>query len=255
MVAPACLNEFSEIHTQCERFLAAAQSLNQGDHNCAEVETLRKGTWLFHAGSAVTEVFALLDGAVVLRKSNISGDHLAVDLVTKGGTLGYRAYVGNGVHGLSAQCAVDCLVCRIPAEGLETVLAADRELERVFLGQLANELSATQDRMLQVATLTVRDRLLILLARLSRDFTTMADDRTLVVAPPISRMDMAALAGMTPESLSRCIRAVEAEGLAHFSRRHVVIPSTANFRAALAAIGLNGQVRPVESDVELSLAI
>lgn len=202
------------------------------------VETVRKGAWLFEAGDTADHVVAVLDGAAVLRKLNVSGESVAVDLATRGGTIGNRAFVGNRVHGVSAQCAVDSVVCRIPFENLDAALGADRRLEKAFLAQLATDLSATQERMLQVATLKVRDRLLILLARLARDFTTMNDQWALVVAPPISRIDMASLAGMTPESLSRCIRGIEAEGVAHFSRRHVVIRSTATFREELARIGV-----------------
>lgn len=216
------------------------------------IHAVDKGTWLFRAGEAANEVFAVLGGAVVLRKSNISGDYLAVDLITKGGALGYRAHVGNGIHALSAQCSVASVVCRIPVKRLAT--DGDRTLERAFSLQLAMELSATRDRMLHVATLKVRDRLLILLARIARDFTTMNDHQAQVLSPPISRIDMAALAGMTPESLSRCIRAVEAEGLAHFSRHHVVIPSIAGFRAELAKIGIDDEERGFDDKLEFSLA-
>ncbi|MGE5548531.1 MAG: Crp/Fnr family transcriptional regulator [Solirubrobacterales bacterium] len=212
--------------------------------DCAhgKIQGMSKGTWLYRAGEPATEAFVILSGAVVLRKFNIGGDHLAVDLVTKGGSLGYRAYVGNRVQSLSAQCTVDCVVRRIPFDELDAAIASDRTLEKAFLQQMASDLGAAQERMMHVTTLKVRDRLLILLGRLARDFTTLNDQQTLVVAPPISRIDMAALAGMTPESLSRCIRSIETEGLAHFSRRHVVIPSIADFRAELSKIGAADEI-------------
>lgn len=209
----------------------------------------RKGSWLFQAGMPVTAVFAVLDGAVVRRKASVGGESLAVDLVTRGGILGYRAYLGYGSHRLSAQCVADTLVCQLEIDDLERALANDRELERDLLAEVAQDLNTAHERILQVATLSVRDRLLIVLAQLSRDFTTMNDENTQVLAPPVSRTDMAALAGMTPESLSRCIRTLEAEGLAHFSRHHVVIGSVARFRGALEAIGVCA-----DGSVELSLA-
>ncbi|MEW5726910.1 MAG: Crp/Fnr family transcriptional regulator [Pseudomonadota bacterium] len=203
-----------------------------------------KGDWLFRAGDPASHLFVVMDGAVVLRKVNISGADLAVEFVTRGGALGYRAYVGDGIHALSAQCSTSCVVCRIPVETMAQ--AGDRLLEGRFIDHMAAELTATRTRMLQVATLKVRDRLLILLARISRDFTTMNDHQTLVLSPPLSRIDMAALAGMTPESLSRCIRGIEEEGLAHFTRRHVVIPSVSAFRAELSRIGIEEGVCAVE---------
>lgn len=209
----------------------------------------RKGSWLFQAGTPATAIFAVLDGAAVRRKASLGGESLAIDLVTRGGILGYRAHLGYENHRLSAQCVTDTLVCQINIDDLERALAADRELERDLLCEVAQDLNSAHQRILHVATLSVHDRLLIVLAQLSRDFTTMNDERTVVLAPPVSRTDMAALAGMTPESLSRCIRTLEAEGLAHFSRHHVVIPSVTRFRDALEAIGVSAT-----GSVELSLA-
>lgn len=236
--------DLSALPLVSQRFLAAAERLG-GD----AVGWVRKGGFLFQAGTPVAAVFAVLDGAVVRRKVNVGGEPSAVDLVTRGGIVGYRAWLGYGTHRLSAQCVTDCLVCRIPADALDRVLATDRALEQELLADVADDLGNAQERILQVATLSVRDRLLVVLAQLSRHFTTMNDERTLVLAPPVSRTDMAALAGMTPESLSRCIRALEAEGLAHFSRHHVVIPAAGRFRAALAEIGVAG-----DGGAELCLA-
>lgn len=219
------------------RFLEAAQSLHAVSGLPAAV-WLRRGSWLYQSATPVSAIFMVLDGSVVRRKASLGGESLAVDLVCRGGVLGFRAWLGYGSHRSCAQCASDSLICRIPAADIEAILAADRELEHLLLSAAAHDLNAAQQRMLHVATLSVRDRLLIVLAQLARDFTTMNDEQTLVLAPPTSRTDMAALAGMTPESLSRCIRALEAEGLAHFSRHHVVIPSQANFRAALEDIGI-----------------
>lgn len=230
------------------RFLGAAMRLGTPPGIDA-VRWRRKGNWLFQAGAPVTAIFAVLEGAVVRRKACVGGDSLAVDMVTRGGILGYRAYLGFGNHRLSAQCAADTLVCQIAAEELPGILTAERDLEQDLLAEVARDLNNAQERILQVATLSVHDRLLIVLAQMSRDFTTMNDERTLVLAPPVSRTDMAALAGMTPESLSRCIRTLEAEGLAHFSRHHVVIPSVTRFRDALEAIGV-----AADGSAELSLA-
>lgn len=217
------------------RFVAAALA-----NGAASPVWLRKGAWLFQAGEPVAAVHAVLEGAVIRRKANLGGEPLAVDLVTRGGVAGFRAWLAYGHHHLFAQCVSDTLVCRIPVELLPRVLDGDRRLEAELMAEVARDLNTAKHRILQIATMGVRDRLLVVLAQLSRDFATMNDATTLVLAPPVSRTDMAALAGMTPESLSRCIRVLEGEGLAHFSRHHVVIPSLERFRAALAGVGVAG---------------
>lgn len=232
---------YADLPAFSARFLAAAEQC------CAQPGRpaafwVRKGNWLFQAGQTVTSVYAVLEGSVVRRKASLNGEPLALDLLSRGSFLGFRAHLSRDrQHRLSAQCVTDCLVCAIDSACLDTLLAADRMLEHELLATVALDLSNAQERMLHVATLSVRDRLLILLAQLSRDFTTMNDEHTMVLAPPVSRTDMAALAGMTPETLSRCIRTLEAEKLAHFSRHHVVIPSIRALRAALAEIGVEDE--------------
>lgn len=223
------------------RFVAAAELLCSAPGQPV-VSWVRKGNWLFQAGQDVGAVYAILDGSVVRRKANLGGDPLALDLLSRGTFAGFRAYLSRERrHRMSAQCVTDCLVCRVELGNLDTLLEADRVLEHELLAAVAQDLGNAQERMLQVATLSVRDRLLVLLAQFSRDFTTMNDERTVVLAPPVSRTDMAALAGMTPETLSRCIRTLEGEKLAHFSRHHVVIPSLPAFRAALVDIGVENE--------------
>lgn len=240
---------YADLPALSAHFVAAAERLCTAPGRPATF-WVRKGNWLFQSGQPVTAVYLVIEGSVVRRKANLGGEPLALDLLSRGAFLGVRAYLSrDGLHRLSAQCVTDCLVCAIDVPHLDSLLAADRALEHELLASVALDLGNAQERMLHVATLSVRDRLLIQLALFSRDFTTMNDERTLVLAPPVSRTDMAALAGMTPETLSRCIRTLEAEKLAHFSRHHVVIPSVSAFRAALADIGFED-----EETAELSIA-
>jgi len=116
-------------------------------------------------------------------------------------------------------------------------MEANRALEGVFFHHMADELAAAQDRMLRMASLGVRDRLVLLLGQMAAPFGRTLADGGLLIATPVSRTDMGALAGMTPETLSRCIRTLEAEGLAYFTRRHILVPDPARFHAEQTRLG------------------
>lgn len=201
------------------------------------IATHPRGTWLYRQGEAVDRLFALIEGAVVLSRDDGRGGAIAMHLVAPGTTLGFRGLLDGGRHGVSAQCATRALVCSFPVEAAEQALAASRPLESVFFHHLTDELAALQDRMLRMATLTVRDRLVLLVGEMSGAFGRPLSGDTLLVATPVSRSDMAALAGMTPETVSRCIRVLEAENLLHFTRRHILIPDYPRFRVELARLG------------------
>ncbi|MGE5477799.1 MAG: Crp/Fnr family transcriptional regulator [Bacteroidales bacterium] len=207
------------------------------------VEHRPRGAWLYRQGEAADRLFALIEGAVVISRDDGRGEAVAVHLATPGTTLGFRGVLEGGRHTVSAQCASRSLVCSFPVDMAEEAMAAIRPLEGVFFHHLADELSIIQDRMLRMATLGVRDRLVLLLGQMAGPFGRPVTDGALLIATPVSRMDMGALAGMTPETVSRCIRTLEAENLAHFTRRHILIPDHGRFRAELARLG-HGELAP-----------
>ncbi|MGE5516421.1 MAG: Crp/Fnr family transcriptional regulator [Bacteroidota bacterium] len=204
------------------------------------VEQRPRGTWLYRQGDRADRLFALIEGAVLISRDDGRGESVAVHLATPGTTLGFRGLLDGGRHTVSAQCASRSLVCSFPMDAAEQAMMASRALEGVFFHHLADELNLIQERMLRMATLGVRDRLVLLLGQLAPDFGRAVADDSLLIATPISRGDMAALAGMTPETVSRVIRTLAEENLAHFTRRHILIPSHERFRIELARLRQGG---------------
>lgn len=197
---------------------------------------MRGNRTVYRPGDVCDAVYTVIDGSVVLGRVTPRGDRQAVHLVAPGGTFGYRALIEGGRRLDAAWCGRDSLLCQIPAAEAEAAFAVNANLEDIFLRGLADTLADAQDRMLRVATLGVRERLLLLLDSFLAPFSHTAGDAWLIVTP-VRRADMAALAGMTPETLSRCIRRIEAENLARFSRHHILIPAPSAFQAAIAGLG------------------
>lgn len=196
---------------------------------------VRRNAVLFQEGDACDAVYTLIDGSVVLGRANAKGVRKAVQLIYPGHTFGFRGMIEGGRHHVSAWCGLDSLLCRIPVSAAEQAFKDNPQLEDVFLRDLAGNLGATQDRMLASVTLGVRERLVLMLAELMKDFSKEMGESQLITTP-VSRTDMASLAGMTPETLSRCIRQLQVENLAHFSRRHILIPSKEKFLMVVEGI-------------------
>lgn len=223
--------------------IVGPQSWTGAEEHAARLEAARavhyrpRGAWLFRQGEPAEQLFALVEGAVLISRDDGCGEPVAVHLAVPGTTLGFRGLLDGGRHAVSAQCATRALICSFPAATAEAAMEASRTLEGVFFRHMADELAAAQDRMLRMATLGVRDRLVLLLGHLAEPFgRPVGDGDGLLVATPISRRDMGALAGMNPETVSRCIRALAEDGLAHFTRRHVLIPSQKRLLVELARL-------------------
>lgn len=200
------------------------------------VSNWSRGSWLFRQSDPVETLYILIEGGVVRSRADAHGDSFALHLATPGATLGFRGLIDGGMHGESAQCATDCVICAIPAKAVEAALSNNRPLEAVFFRNLANEAQYLRDRMLQMVVLGVRDRMLLLLGQLARHFGRKMDEGQLLIDTPVRRRDMGALAGMTPETVSRCIRTLQAENMAHFTRHHILIPCHERFRTELARL-------------------
>lgn len=183
-----------------------------------------RGKTLFSEGDAVDALYVVISGAVVLYRPGPRGRPVAIHLVVPGHTVGFRALAEGGDHRATARCPQDSILCRVPVAAAEAAFAVHRPLERVFLRDLTLELRGMRDRLLQISCLGVRDRLMLMLGRLIRPYATEIGEGWLI-ANPLARTDMAALAGMTPETISRCIKQLEQEDAAYFSRRTVLIPS------------------------------
>ena len=177
-----------------------------------------RGKALFAEGDGVDALYVVIAGAVVLYRPGPRGRPVAIHLVAPGHTVGFRALAEGGGHRVTARCPQDSILCRIPVAAAEAAFAAHRPLERLFLRDLTLELGSMRERLLHVTCLGVRDRLVLLLGRLLRPYGTELGDGWLI-ANPLGRADMAALAGMTPETISRCIRQMQGENLAHFCRK------------------------------------
>lgn len=199
------------------------------------IRTVRRGIHLFHQGGQCDALYRVLSGVVLLQKGDHDGNSLIVQMVNKGSTIGYRAFLRDAPHEVSAFCATDAVVCHIPAYLARWAFDQHRDLERRFAANLASDLDQTENQILNILALTVRDRVLVLLDQMAEEFGVREGDG-LRIATPLLRTDMAAMLGIARESMSRCIRSIEREGLLKFTRSSVYAPSFERFRAAIAAI-------------------
>ncbi|MGE5515962.1 MAG: Crp/Fnr family transcriptional regulator [Bacteroidota bacterium] len=199
------------------------------------VRTLKRGSYLFHQGYECEAVFRLLSGVLLLRKGDHEGHSLVVRMVRPGATLGYRALVRNEVHSVSAHCATDVVVCQIPARAARWAFDNNRALEREFASNMVRDIDRSENQALNMLTLCVRDRVLVLVHQLAEYFGRHDGD-ALRIEAPLSKSDMAAMLGIARESMSRCIRLIEEQQILEFSGDGITAPSFALFQSTVAAI-------------------
>ncbi|UTW52456.1 Crp/Fnr family transcriptional regulator [bacterium SCSIO 12827] len=214
--------------SNCAHRQAAEWSVLEGA-NVAQMDDARRsrsflaGEAIYHEGDEATGVYCVSSGLVGIRKVDADGESVLLRLVRPGETFGYRSLLTGTPHGVSAEVLKEGRICHVPAATVHRMAADSPALVMAFFRHLARDMAEAENKVMETVTASCRVRFLRLLVAFGGEADS--DEGTRVrLELPVSRQDIASLIGVRSETMSRVIRAIENEGLAHFKGRHVDIP-------------------------------
>jgi CRP-like cAMP-binding protein len=198
-----------------------------------------KATWpagfdIYQRGSEAEGLFVVLKGRVILRTRVKAGRGFIPAVATIGGTF--------GSEGLAATSRIGpTYVTDAKADDESETLHLDRIRFREFirehpvhafalLGQVMAEYAILLDKLRELATLSVEQRLVAVLSRLGRQKMFVDRDGQLVLDAAQNRV-LCELVGATRESVSLVIAKLVADGLAERVNGTIMIPSISDLIA------------------------
>lgn len=187
------------------------------------VNVYEPGQVIFYQGNPCLGIYCVEQGEVALRRTDEAGHSAIVRLAHAGQTLGYRSFFADSTYSASAEALTECRVCFVDRAAVRRLLDANPSLGLQFLQRVAQELAESEESRLVASTMPARARLAHLLLSLRERCGRITEAGDLVIDLPLSRQDLAALLGTRPETVSRAIRALEDDGVAEFSGRHVLV--------------------------------
>ena len=199
------LNGLNDFMDQA-RGVAALQDLSK-DRKIRVVE--RKGI-LFHEGDELRNVPFLVSGKMRTFKVNNDGKEFVTGLHVPGDFIGYLGMLESGHAMETAEALEESEVALVPKEDLMRLLYRDRDVSMRFIRMLTQEVGEKQERLLQLAYASVRQRVAQALLQLHDRFNA---DKSDDLGVRISRDDLAAIVGTATESLIRCLTDLKDEGL------------------------------------------
>ena len=182
------------------------------------------GETVFFEGAPSDGIYCIESGLVGVRKSDADGNSVLLFLATPGDTIGYRSLLAGEEHKSSAEVLEPSTICFIDQSTIRKLLLHNPALGLRFLRRASKDLGEADERILHNVTLSVRARFIHLLLVLVDRYGTKSDDGSMILKLPLSRQDLAAMIGTSPESMSRTIRKLEDDGIARFSGRTVHVP-------------------------------
>ncbi len=186
------------------------------------------GETIFFDGDPSLGIYCIESGLVGVRKSDVDGNSVLLFLAAPGDTVGYRSLLADEDHKTSAEVLEPSTICFVDQSTVHKLLAHNPSLGLRFLRRASKDLGDADERILHNVSLSVRARFAHLLMVLIDRHGTKADDGSLTLKLPLSRQDLAAMIGTSPESMSRTIRKFEDEGVAQFTGRTVQVPKINN---------------------------
>ncbi|MFA7430001.1 MAG: Crp/Fnr family transcriptional regulator [Rhodospirillaceae bacterium] len=194
-------------------FRRLPEPVRRGMAAASTVRTVAPGSVIASPGAAATEMFVILEGYVKLTVP--AG---TIDVVGAGTVVGESAVTGLGTYPTGAIALDSVRLVAIDGAAARGLLGDDVSLVLRMMGGLSASLRGLLAQVTDLKLKTTTQRLAMYLLELGG-----REDGEVAVTLPFTKRILAEKLGMTPESLSRSLTALEALGVRQEGRGQLVI--------------------------------
>jgi CRP-like cAMP-binding protein/CheY-like chemotaxis protein len=170
-----------------------------------KVRQLKKKQILYYDGDQPVGIYLILEGSLKTVKLADDGRELITGLFKADDYLGINALLLDEPFNETAEALEDSAICMLPKEALITLLNQHPAIGQQFIKILSNNVREKEYQLLELAYHSVRRRLASVLIRLSKQ----SKDNQF----KISREELASMAGIATETVSRTLTDFKKEGL------------------------------------------
>ncbi|MBE9583981.1 response regulator [Mucilaginibacter sp. JRF] len=170
-----------------------------------KVRQIKKKQILYYDGDTPQGLYLVLEGGVKTIKMAEDGRELLTGLYKADDYLGIHALLLDESYTDTAEAVEDSAVCLLPRDMTINLLNKYPDVGQQFIRILANNVREKEEQLIELAYNSVRKRLAQVLIRLSKQSADPAQFK-------ISRDELAAMAGMATETVSRTLTDFKEEG-------------------------------------------
>ena len=172
-----------------------------------KVRQFKKNQVIYYEGDRGNGLYLIIQGQIKTIKLAEDGRELMTGLFSTDDYIGINAMLANEAYTDTATALEDSMLCLIPKEQLEQLLSLYPDVSREFIKLLANDIREKEDQLMQLAYHSVRKRMAEAMLRLHRQQPQDGENFR------IAREDLASMAGMATETVSRTLSDFKDEGL------------------------------------------
>jgi CRP-like cAMP-binding protein len=177
---------------------------------------------IYFEGDSADHLYLVAMGKVKLIRYPASGRDVLLDILHGADYFGVLSMLGNPVHTETAIAQTDCCILQISSADFESILSQHPEVTRRVLEAVSQRLAESQEVIKQLSSYTAEQRIAAALLRLARKLGE-AHGENVLIQLPFSRQDLAAMSGVTTETVSRVMNGFAQERLIKSGRKWVTI--------------------------------
>lgn len=171
--------------------------------------TFRKKDFIFMEGQTPSDLYFIISGEVKTYKVNYDGKELITGIHQKGSFIGYVPLLEETLHTESAEVLEEAEVSIIPKNDFLTLIYSSKDIARKFIKMLTNNLMEAENRLLDLAYQSVRQRVAGALLKINSQHQESNQKKVIT----ITRKDISNMIGTATESLNRTLADFKDEGL------------------------------------------
>lgn len=208
-----------------------------------------KATWpagftIYQRGTPADGLFVVLSGRVVLRSRVKAGRGFVPGLAAVGETFGAEGITPRASYATDARAEEASETLHVSAAALRSFLREQPLYGQAVLGQVMAERTEMLEKLRELATLSVEERLIASMVRLAERAPAVRTDRAVDPATGAAPLVLGAneyrllceLVGATRESVSLVFTRLAAAGLVERDGAHYTVPDVAALGRRLGAV-------------------
>lgn len=192
-------------------FLTRAKQLDEFQKLSSnrQIRHVRKKDFVFMEGLDAHDLFIVHKGIVKTYKSTQDGKELVTGIHKQGEFIGFLPLIENVPYNESAIALEPTELYLIPKDDFNSLLYTNHEVARNFIRLLSNDLFETEERLMEMAYQSVRQRVAWALLKLCDQNCDPEVGKMITLA----RKDISGMVGTATESLNRTLADFKEEGL------------------------------------------
>lgn len=184
------------------------------------------GQVLFRRGTPSTGFYVVRDGRIQLSVSNSEGVVRVMEIIGPGGAFGHAVMFLRDPYPVDATALLDTHLVFVPATAVDRILDEDPAMARLMLASMAKRLQAKVQDIAMLSLQSASQRIVAYVLGAIPADAAMSPGSTSVELPALKQV-LASRLGMTPETFSRAMRSLSAEGLITVDGSVLQIPDVA----------------------------